>query len=390
MTGPGGGPPRRRVAAHDGGRSPSPTWWGAFRRAHPGRAGAPGRAERPGGGGRRRPLRSGRGRASPRRARPTRDLREHPFVVQELLAVSPPGAATGARPLPLRSLEGQPLVLSPPGASLRAVVDGGGGRGGVHAHRRGGDRAARRARPAGAGRRGHHVPPRRAGPLRGGRSAPWSGAPNRRSAARSCSSTAPAGPLAPPPARFLAARPACEPESIRPPAPEELERLREIEVVAGRAFVDVGMPEIASDEPLPLPALEAYRAAGRTWVVGGRGPGGRVRPRRRRRRPRPRRAGERRPGLRRSGASAATSSTTSPGGPEPGRRRRHPHHLPRRPLERAVLRALRVPAARRPTSGAPSCVALMAEEAAHGLDPAGSRVAMQLDLAVPDLVQSSP
>jgi DNA-binding transcriptional LysR family regulator len=54
-----------------------------------------------------------------------RDLREHPFVVQELLAVSPPGSPTGTRPLPLRSLAGTPLVLSSPGASLRTIVDAG-------------------------------------------------------------------------------------------------------------------------------------------------------------------------------------------------------------------------------------------------------------------------
>jgi DNA-binding transcriptional LysR family regulator len=53
------------------------------------------------------------------------DLVEHPFVVQELLAVSPPGSADGPRPLALRSLAGTPLVLSPPGASLRTVVDAG-------------------------------------------------------------------------------------------------------------------------------------------------------------------------------------------------------------------------------------------------------------------------
>jgi DNA-binding transcriptional LysR family regulator len=53
------------------------------------------------------------------------DLVEHPFVVQELLAVAPPGSPTGTRPLALRSLEHQPLVLSPPGASLRSVVDAG-------------------------------------------------------------------------------------------------------------------------------------------------------------------------------------------------------------------------------------------------------------------------
>jgi DNA-binding transcriptional LysR family regulator len=54
-----------------------------------------------------------------------RDLREHPFAVQELLAVSPPGSPAGTRAVPLRSLDGQPLVLSPAGASLREVVEAG-------------------------------------------------------------------------------------------------------------------------------------------------------------------------------------------------------------------------------------------------------------------------
>jgi ribosomal protein S18 acetylase RimI-like enzyme len=54
---------------------------------------------------------------------------------------------------------------------------------------------------------------------------------------------------------------------IRPPRAAELERLRSIERAAGRAFIDVGMPEIAADEPPTLATLERYRAAGRAWVV---------------------------------------------------------------------------------------------------------------------------
>jgi GNAT superfamily N-acetyltransferase len=68
---------------------------------------------------------------------------------------------------------------------------------------------------------------------------------------------------------------------IRPPRADELERLREIEWAAGRVFVDVGMPEIAADEPPSLAVLEGYRAAGRAWVLtaaadddGERAPGG--------------------------------------------------------------------------------------------------------------------
>jgi GNAT superfamily N-acetyltransferase len=54
---------------------------------------------------------------------------------------------------------------------------------------------------------------------------------------------------------------------IRPPAPDELERLQQIERAAGQAFVAVGMPEIAADDPLPVAVLEGYRAAGRAWVI---------------------------------------------------------------------------------------------------------------------------
>ncbi len=54
---------------------------------------------------------------------------------------------------------------------------------------------------------------------------------------------------------------------IRPPRADEMERLREIERGAGRLFVDVGMPEIAADEPPPAVVLERYRAAAWAWVV---------------------------------------------------------------------------------------------------------------------------
>jgi ribosomal protein S18 acetylase RimI-like enzyme len=54
---------------------------------------------------------------------------------------------------------------------------------------------------------------------------------------------------------------------IRPPHAGELERLRSIERSAGRAFLDVGMPEIAADEPLPVAVLERYRASGSAWVA---------------------------------------------------------------------------------------------------------------------------
>jgi GNAT superfamily N-acetyltransferase len=54
---------------------------------------------------------------------------------------------------------------------------------------------------------------------------------------------------------------------LRPVRGDELERLRSIERDAARAFLDVGMPEIAADEPKPVAELEAFRAAGRAWVA---------------------------------------------------------------------------------------------------------------------------
>jgi GNAT superfamily N-acetyltransferase len=54
---------------------------------------------------------------------------------------------------------------------------------------------------------------------------------------------------------------------IRPPRPDELEALLDIERAAGRAFLDVGMPEIARDEPGTVEELEAHRVDGRAWVA---------------------------------------------------------------------------------------------------------------------------
>jgi GNAT superfamily N-acetyltransferase len=54
---------------------------------------------------------------------------------------------------------------------------------------------------------------------------------------------------------------------IRPPAPGELERLREIEVAAGEAFRTVGLGDIADHDPATTAELEAYRLGGHAWVV---------------------------------------------------------------------------------------------------------------------------
>jgi GNAT superfamily N-acetyltransferase len=61
---------------------------------------------------------------------------------------------------------------------------------------------------------------------------------------------------------------------IRPPRHDELERLRDIELAAGRLFAAVGMPEIAADEPMPVAVLDKYRRAGWAWVITVDGAGG--------------------------------------------------------------------------------------------------------------------
>ncbi|MDI6105497.1 GNAT family N-acetyltransferase [Actinoplanes sp. NEAU-A12] len=54
---------------------------------------------------------------------------------------------------------------------------------------------------------------------------------------------------------------------IRTARPSDLARLQEIERVAGRAFRDIGMPEVADDEPLSIEVLAGYAEAGRAWVA---------------------------------------------------------------------------------------------------------------------------
>ncbi|MFE0461824.1 GNAT family N-acetyltransferase [Kitasatospora sp. NPDC058965] len=48
---------------------------------------------------------------------------------------------------------------------------------------------------------------------------------------------------------------------------DELILLQDIERAAGWCFRDIGMPEIADDEPLPLDELARYRQAGLAWVA---------------------------------------------------------------------------------------------------------------------------
>lgn len=48
---------------------------------------------------------------------------------------------------------------------------------------------------------------------------------------------------------------------------DELPLLQDIERAAGLCFRDIGMPEIADDEPLPLDELTRYQRAGTAWVA---------------------------------------------------------------------------------------------------------------------------
>lgn len=54
---------------------------------------------------------------------------------------------------------------------------------------------------------------------------------------------------------------------MRPTRVGEVTALREIERLAGERFRDVGLPDIADDEPLPADVLAGYIAAGRSWVA---------------------------------------------------------------------------------------------------------------------------
>lgn len=56
---------------------------------------------------------------------------------------------------------------------------------------------------------------------------------------------------------------------IRPARTSELPVLQAIELVAGQPFADIGMVEVARDEPYPLPVLAASAQAGLLWVMAG-------------------------------------------------------------------------------------------------------------------------
>ncbi|MGW6573411.1 GNAT family N-acetyltransferase [Streptomyces sp. NPDC054945] len=57
--------------------------------------------------------------------------------------------------------------------------------------------------------------------------------------------------------------------TVRPARLTDAAVLQDIERAAGRCFRDIGMPEIADDEPPTLDELAAYRRAGLAWVSVG-------------------------------------------------------------------------------------------------------------------------
>ncbi|GAB3985498.1 GNAT family N-acetyltransferase [Plantactinospora veratri] len=54
---------------------------------------------------------------------------------------------------------------------------------------------------------------------------------------------------------------------IRPARRQDLPGLRDIERAAGRSFRDVGMPEVADDEPPSVEELARHQRAGLAWVA---------------------------------------------------------------------------------------------------------------------------
>ena len=54
---------------------------------------------------------------------------------------------------------------------------------------------------------------------------------------------------------------------IRKARPEDISALRDIESAAGRLFAEIGMREVADDEPLSEDSLRGYQSGGRAWVA---------------------------------------------------------------------------------------------------------------------------
>ncbi|MEV5507977.1 GNAT family N-acetyltransferase [Streptomyces orinoci] len=61
--------------------------------------------------------------------------------------------------------------------------------------------------------------------------------------------------------------PNINPPHIRPVRDEELPLLREIERAAGERFREIGMPEVADDEPPALSVLARHQRQGLAWVA---------------------------------------------------------------------------------------------------------------------------
>lgn len=55
--------------------------------------------------------------------------------------------------------------------------------------------------------------------------------------------------------------------TIRAAAPSDFDALRDIERAAGQLFADIGMEEIANDEPPSLEELREYADRGHAWVL---------------------------------------------------------------------------------------------------------------------------
>lgn len=55
--------------------------------------------------------------------------------------------------------------------------------------------------------------------------------------------------------------------AVRPSRTEDGCALREIERAAGERFREVGLPDVADDEPLPTEVLARYAMEGRSWVA---------------------------------------------------------------------------------------------------------------------------
>ena len=55
--------------------------------------------------------------------------------------------------------------------------------------------------------------------------------------------------------------------TVRQARPEDVGRLQAIQLAAGNAFRDIGMPAAADTFPLPTESLSGYRRAGRAWVA---------------------------------------------------------------------------------------------------------------------------